>query len=145
LRLSPLARGQKRENLKWRWVQRFTMASFIVLFVLLVGTAASASDNRLDLGRREYEMAQAQSRLPKYGDCWKRAVGELEEGCKQLDDEEQGYLALKFANCFLAKSGQLTYPCDRSEKLNDCLEGVSNNAFTAYSNFYTVATLLFVL
>ena len=52
-------------------------------------------------------------------------------------NSSQSFLALQFANCFLEKSGQQTHPCPRGRRVKECLEGVGNNAFTAYSNFYT--------
>ncbi len=88
-------------------------------------------------GRMQYEMIQQDARMPRYGECWKTALRRLERGCKQLDDDVQSRLALNFANCFLAKAGQRTFPCEEAAPLNECLEGVENNAFTAYSNFFT--------
>ena len=55
--------------------------------------------------------------LVRYGECWKTAVRDLEAGCKKLTDDEQSFLALQFANCFLEKSGQQTYPCPRGKKV----------------------------
>ena len=63
-------------------------------------------------------------------------------------------LALNFANCFLAKAGQSTFPCQPNTPIEACLQEVrflnywlhwylyciiqvDNNAFTAYSNFFT--------
>ncbi len=109
------------------------MTLLLLLFVALV----VANDSRLELGRLQYQMATSDSQMPRYGECWKKAVKELEDGCKALDDEVQGYLALLFANCFLAKSGLEIYPCPKGTRVRQCLDGVSNNAFTAYSNFYT--------
>jgi hypothetical protein len=50
----------------------------------------------------------------------------------------QARLALAFANCFLDKSGLKTYPCCKECDVSDCLEGIDTNAFTAYTNFFTV-------
>ena len=52
--------------------------------------ASSSEDSRLELGRLQYELAKSDSRIPRYGDCWKSAVRDLEEGCKRLTDDEQG-------------------------------------------------------
>jgi hypothetical protein len=60
-------------------------------------------------------------------------------GCRGLTDDVQARLALSFANCFLAKSGLKTYPCGQGSAISDCLKAIDNNAFTAYSNFFTVS------
>merc|ERR1719470_563602 len=57
--------------------------------------------------------------------------------CSHLSDTTQARLALQFTNCFLAQAGQKEYPCKEEEDIAICLEDVDNNAFTAYSNFYT--------
>merc|ERR1719470_712901 len=57
--------------------------------------------------------------------------------CSHLSDTTQARLALQFINCFLAQAGQKEYPCNEEEEIAICLEDVDNNAFTAYSNFYT--------
>jgi len=46
-------------------------------------------------------------------------------------------MALQFANCLLSQAGQQQYPCHEEQDIAVCLEDVDNNAFTAYSNFYT--------
>ena len=59
-------------------------------------------------------------------------------GCRQLTDEVQARLALSFANCFLIRSGLRSYNCDKDTPVSECLKDVDSNAFTAYSNFFTV-------
>ena len=73
----------------------------------------------------------------RYGSCWKAALENLKEGCQNLDDEIQTKLALNFANCFLEKAGQKTYPCneqnnDGNNGLRNCLKAMDSNAFTAF-------------
>ena len=46
-------------------------------------------------------------------------------------------MALAFANCFLAMSGQPTYPCRSEEAIADCLKSVDSRAFASFSNFFT--------
>jgi len=88
-------------------------------------------------GKMQYEIMQHDSHTPRYGSCWKNALGQLEHGCKNLDDEMQSRLSLAFTNCFLAKVGMRTYPCPESKPMAECLKNVENNAFTSYSNFFT--------
>lgn len=94
-------------------------------------------ETRLVAGRTQYEVLSREASRPRYGPCWRAALSSLEHGCKNLDDEIQSRLALNFANCFLEKSGQKSYPCSELSEISSCLEDVDTNAFTAYSNFFT--------
>lgn len=94
-------------------------------------------DQQIQEGRENYNMIVRDSKMPKYGGCWTKALKELESGCKNLNDDVQSRLALHFANCFLAKAGLDTYPCDSETDISQCLRTISTNAFTAYSNFFT--------
>ena len=50
----------------------------------------------------------------------------------------QSRLALDFANCFLDKAGQRTYPCTgNNDEFKKCMKEMDSNAFTAFSNFFT--------
>jgi len=92
---------------------------------------------QLSHGQSQYTQLSQAATLPKYGPCWLAALSQLQTTCSHLSDQTQARLALQFANCFLAQSGQHTYPCEEGEDIATCLESVDNNAFTAYSNFYT--------
>ena len=69
-----------------------TATAWILAAAVVVASvvASSSEDSRLELGRLQYELAKSDSRIPRYGDCWKSAVRDLEEGCKRLTDDEQG-------------------------------------------------------
>ena len=67
-------------------------------------------------GRAQYELVTRESSRPRYGQCWTAALRRLERGCKSLSDDTQSRLALDFANCFLEKAGQKTYPCDEQDE-----------------------------
>jgi len=111
----------------------------LLAVALLHSVEALGQNNELQVaeGRAQYEMVSRESSRPKYGTCWTHALKDLEAGCKHLDDEVQSRLALNFANCFLAKAGQKTFPCQPDTPIEACLQEVDNNAFTAYSNFFT--------
>ena len=64
--------------------------AWIVAAAVVATASAVVEDSRLEQGRLQYELAKSDSRLPRYGDCWKSAVRDLEEGCKRLTDDEQG-------------------------------------------------------
>lgn len=94
-------------------------------------------DRRLQEGQLNYNVAVQSSRIPKYGECWKKALASLHLGCKELTEDVQQQLALRFTNCFLEKAGQETYPFEEDDDLQQKLSGMSSNGFTAYTNFYT--------
>lgn len=94
-------------------------------------------EKQLQEGQLNYNMILRDSQMPRYGSCWKNALNELEYGCKHLTDDVQRRLALRFANCFLEKAGQVTYPCDNDEDISSCLSSMTTNGFTAFTNFFT--------
>lgn len=114
------------------------------VFALLCGVTLAMSDEHeekaVQSGRFQYELIKRDSQMPNFGQCWTKSLLSLEQGCKQMTDDLQSRLALKFANCFLAQAGQKTYPCLESQAISECLRGIDSNAFTAYSNFFTVRT-----
>ena len=71
-------------------MMRKTACAWIVAAAVVATASAVVEDSRLEQGRLQYELAKSDSRLPRYGDCWKSAVRDLEEGCKRLTDDEQG-------------------------------------------------------
>ena len=117
-------------------IKRLVLVAFIFGFT---PTFLNANEQAIQSGKFQYELIQRDSQMPKFGDCWTNSLKELQKGCQSLTDELQSRMALRFANCFLAQAGQKTYPCDVSEKMSDCLTGVDTNAFSAYSNFFTVS------
>ena len=111
-----------------------------VIFVKLSQVISSESnDKALETGKNRFEIIQRNSKMPRFGDCWKQSLLVLENGCKELTDDRQSRMALQFANCFLAQSGQKTYPCEESSSVSDCLSSIDSNGFTAYSEFFTVS------
>jgi len=111
---------------------------FILLAIVPSTLHLSTPDTKqLSAGQSQYQELARLSSLPRYGPCWLAALSDLPTACSQLTDSTQARLALSFANCFLSQAGQTTYPCTPDQEVASCLEDVDNNAFTAYSNFYT--------
>ena len=102
---------------------------------------SSVNEQAVQSGKFQYELIQRDSQMPRFGNCWTKALESLKYGCKDLSDENQSRMALNFANCFLAQAGQKTYDCQASQDISDCLTGVDSNAFSAYTNFFTVSLL----
>ena len=59
-------------------------ASKLVSFVVFAAFSVTNShaSTAVDIGKAEYEIIQRDSKMPVYGDCWKRALEHLEQGCK---------------------------------------------------------------
>ena len=110
-----------------------------LLFLLppLTTPLSTPNPTALSSGQSQYQQLSLKASLPKYGPCWLSALSMLTTTCSHLSDTTQARLALQFTNCFLAQAGQKQYPCKEEEEIASCLEDVDNNAFTAYSNFYT--------
>jgi len=110
------------------------LISFVVPAIVSV---ARLDPTALSSGQTQYQELALKASLPKYGPCWMSALSQLGSTCNQLTEASQARLALEFTNCFLAQAGQRQYPCDEDQEMGTCLKDVDNNAFTAYSNFYT--------
>ena len=50
---------------------------------------------------------------------------------------EQSKLAVAFANCHLAKSGRVTYPCSEEMSVRECTEPMNTEAYQTYTHFFT--------
>jgi len=72
----------------------------------------------------------------RYGPCWTAALQSLEDGCRQLTEDVQHDLALKFVECFLLKTGREIEPCEYADKA-DCTRRMSSEIFSAYTEFFT--------
>ena len=53
--------------------------SLVMVVVMCHGSAIS---NQEVAGKAEYELITRDSKMPVYGDCWKRALDDLDRGCK---------------------------------------------------------------
>jgi len=107
------------------------------LLMLPVLAASSPSEEMVALGRSKLtELSLAVSR-PRYGECWSSALSALQPVCQSLDQSSHSRLALQFANCQLAQSGQKTFPCGAEEDIASCLETVDTFGWTSYTSFYT--------
>ena len=109
----------------------------ILSLSLLTSSLSPPNPSALSSGQSQYQELSLKASLPKYGSCWLSALSQLSSTCSQLSEVTQARLALQFTNCFLGQAGQQEYPCHQDQEVASCLQNVDNNAFTAYSNFYT--------
>lgn len=71
----------------------------------------------------------------RYGPCWTAALESLETGCRQLTEDVQHELALKFAECFLLKTGRQVQLCSGTDK-TECTRNMSPEVFNTYTEFF---------
>jgi len=111
----------------------------VMLFIqfTVVNSIDETANTAMQTGKNQFELIQRNTKRPRFGDCWKESLQHLENGCKKLTDDLQSRMALRFANCFLAQSGQKTYPCEDNVPISTCLSTIDSNGFTAYSEFFT--------
>ncbi|KAG1668339.1 Protein GAMETE EXPRESSED 1 [Nymphon striatum] len=93
------------------------------------------NEESIEEGRRQ--LIRLKSQMPRYGECWKNALHELEDGCKDMTERTQSQMALAFANCFLEAMGQKGYKCARNEDMKICLKDINDKAFIVYTEFFT--------
>ncbi|CAH0563656.1 unnamed protein product [Brassicogethes aeneus] len=94
----------------------------------------------IEQGKAQYQLLKERGSLPRYGDCWKRAVEHVNDGCRHLSEDTQSDIALHITNCFLEMSGHETYNCELDKKPNlrgICINSMSDRAFNVYTEFYT--------
>ena len=117
----------------------------LTLFILFIMANVFVSSQREDeinterynKGKEKYEAIKRETMMPKYSQCWKSALQNLEVGCKTLNDDIQHRLALQFSNCFLLKTGRETYPCSQTQEIEECTQNMKPEAFNTYTEFFT--------
>jgi len=97
------------------------------------GFTLSTDESRYEDGKAKLMELRKSAR---YGPCWTAALESLETSCRQLTEDVQHELALKFVECFLLKAGRPIEPCDGMDK-KDCTSRMSSEVFNAYTEFFT--------
>ena len=84
------------------------MWSHVVLYLLLLllllpaGSPGSyGTDSLAEKGQAELLHVRRLANQPRYGDCWARALADVEASCRELTEERQSRMALKFTHCHL--------------------------------------------
>ncbi|KAG7265162.1 hypothetical protein CRUP_007388 [Coryphaenoides rupestris] len=120
----------------------------VVLYLLLPPAVASSSsssssgysgtDNLAEKGQVELRHVRRLASHPRYGECWARALVDVEASCSELTDERQSRMALKFTHCHLQRSGR-TFPVCPPEvsEVSQCTAGMDVVAFNAFTEFFT--------
>ncbi|BFZ08732.1 hypothetical protein BsWGS_11771 [Bradybaena similaris] len=110
-----------------------------VAFLVMPLTSAPQADidtSRYNEGKKQFELVEQKSRMPKYGQCWQDAMSVMTAGCRRLDDVVQSRLALSYLNCFLQIQGKLTYPCSEESPLEACVLDMSDADRSSFATFF---------
>ena len=113
------------------------MMAVVVAVAAVSHPPSSAREEMVALGSSKLTELSLAVKRPRYGECWASALARLETVCQDLQEETHSRLALQFANCQLAQSGQTTFSCGAQESLSSCLQSVDTIAWTSYTTFYT--------
>ena len=83
------------------------MWSRVVLYLMLLHAASVCSpgsygtDSLAEKGQAELFHVRRLANQPRYGECWARALVDIEASCRELTEERQSRMALKFTHCHL--------------------------------------------
>lgn len=110
-------------------------------------------DTAIEKGKAQWDLIYSKSKMPHYGTCWQEALGQVEAGCKNLNEDQQARLSLALVACQMDQLGirrkpsvkedgspsERSYRCPSDTPLKDCTQGLNEdvNAFTAFSQFFT--------
>lgn len=80
------------------------MAAVLLLLGLCAGPGlSSGSEPDSERGKMELRRVQSLAALPRYGECWARALEHLDTRCRELTSESQSRIALRFTLCHLSR------------------------------------------
>ncbi|RUS70662.1 hypothetical protein EGW08_021583, partial [Elysia chlorotica] len=103
--------------------------------LLVLGT--SIDHTRYSEGKRQFELMQKQSEMPRYGQCWVNAMATIHAGCKRLSDDTQTRLSLAYLNCFLELQGRSSYSCSDKDEVKDCVKDMREADLSSFTTFFT--------
>ncbi|XP_077456886.1 uncharacterized protein LOC144074361 [Stigmatopora argus] len=117
------------------------MASSVLLlsFLLLLPTGFGEPAQDVQWGHVELRRIRSLAKNSKYGECWARALEEVDTRCVDMTSESQGLLALKFTHCHLSSSGRNFPACPEGSEVSKCTVSMDNVAFNTYTEFFTHA------
>ncbi|XP_035999666.1 uncharacterized protein LOC105919251 [Fundulus heteroclitus] len=88
-------------------------------------------------GRMELRRVQNLAAQPQFGECWTRALENLETRCKEMTSESQSRLALRFTHCHLSSAGRDFPSCPEGSEVSRCTARMDPVAFNAFTEFFT--------
>ncbi|CAL1539266.1 unnamed protein product [Lymnaea stagnalis] len=111
---------------------------FSVYMVCYTSTHRTEIDSsRFEEGKKQLELIQRKSEMPKYGLCWLNAMTLIKTECKRLSDVTQTRLALAYLNCFLQIQGRTSYECDDVTEITACVQHMNEADRSSFTTFFT--------
>ncbi|KAL1020541.1 hypothetical protein UPYG_G00001440 [Umbra pygmaea] len=111
---------------------------FVFVVCLRCGAVEVAADVSAD-GRAELHRVRNLAAQPRYGECWSRALENIEERCREFTADMQSRLALRFTHCHLHRSGRSFPACPEGSDVSTCTRTMDPVAFNSYTEFFTHA------
>ncbi|KAJ0064450.1 hypothetical protein NL108_006524 [Boleophthalmus pectinirostris] len=113
--------------------------SAVLLVLLLPGNSscAVAPDTDSARGRAELQRVRSYAATSRYGDCWTRALEQLDTRCRDMTSESQSRVALRFTHCHLLSSGRDFPACPEGSEVSRCTAHMDVVAFNTYTEFFT--------
>ncbi|XP_057715657.1 uncharacterized protein LOC130931136 isoform X2 [Corythoichthys intestinalis] len=112
---------------------------FLLSLLLLLPTGFGEPTPGVQRGQVELRRIRSLATNSKYGECWARALEEVDTHCVDMTSESQGLLALKFTHCHLSSSGRNFPECPEGSVVSKCTVSMDNVAFNTYTEFFTHA------
>ncbi|XP_071333638.1 uncharacterized protein [Trachinotus anak] len=100
-------------------------------------SSGSGSGPDSERGKMELRRVQSLASQPRFGECWARALEDLDMRCKELTSESQSRIALRFTHCHLSSSGRNFPTCLEGSEVSRCTGGMDAVAFNTYTEFFT--------
>ncbi|CAK6975926.1 uncharacterized protein LOC122981763 isoform X1 [Scomber scombrus] len=88
-------------------------------------------------GRMQLRRVRSLATQSRYGECWARALENLDTRCKDMTSESQSQIALRFTHCHLSSTGRDFPSCPEGSEVSRCTAGMDAVAFNAYTEFFT--------
>uniref|UniRef100_A0A8C6WUF8 Brambleberry n=1 Tax=Neogobius melanostomus TaxID=47308 RepID=A0A8C6WUF8_9GOBI len=113
--------------------------SVVLLLVLLLSVRSSClkPDSDAARGGAELQRVRSYAASSRYGDCWTRALEQLDMRCRDMTSESQSRVALKFTHCHLLSSGRDFPACPEGSEVSRCTAHMDVVAFNTYTEFFT--------
>lgn len=114
----------------------------LIVCILTFTNFIYSNDIMLKNGQEQYEIIQTYSKLPKYGDCWKKSLENVKNGCRHLNEDIQTKLSIMFTYCLSKHLRHDLVECEDISLNSDmtiCYDKLKkdSNSFTLFSEFFT--------
>lgn len=106
-----------------------------VLVLVLIGFCSSDPDS--ERGAMQLRRMRVLAAQPRHGDCWARALHDVDARCRQLTVEQQSRLALRFTHCHLSSSGRDAPSCPEESGVSVCTASMDSSSFHIFTEFFT--------